>query len=126
MSQLTIFLDGSIFNSYFGEKIYNLGIANRIFHDETESLYDWVIIEAIRKATESKVMHHVAVDNHINHDVYRCVYDEIGAEVEDFVIKLFHTRGIEFLRNTELKILVTYRDIFIVIKTPKIGAFNGI
>lgn len=116
MSHLTIILDGSIFNSYFLDKLYGLGKKYKIFDDDQERLYDWVITEAIRKVTETIVFRHINVDNHVGHDVFQCVYDEIGLEVENTVRTVFAPEGVRFLRGNRLKILITFRDIFIVVK----------
>ncbi len=117
MSQVMFLLDGSNFYSVIYPQLCRAAQEHNVQVSELESLYDWVIIEAIRRVVTVQVANHVRVDNHYRHDVYRCVYDSIGYTVEQFVVTFFGTNNIQFLKHANLKILVTYRDIVIVKKT---------
>lgn len=81
---------------------------------ELETLYDWVVIEALSRVLRCTVYGHVSVAQYVQNDLYRCVYDELGFSAEAYVRSTVLTNGIRFLANQHLKVLVTFNELILV------------
>lgn len=86
---------------------------------DIESTYDWLIAEALEKILSSTVAGHVR--GHSRHDIYRCIYDEIGSPIEHYVRQVIAGNGLQFLEKERVKVLVTYKDLVVVRST-----FDGV
>ena len=114
MAQTIIIVNAqSMFHNLFKEIVE----ASYKWHlrEEVETLYDWVVIEAFCRVTSTRVLHHVTAANHNQHDVYRCVYDEVGMIAEKTMQFIFRDNQLFFKSpHKPFKLLVTYNELLIV------------
>lgn len=71
--------------------------------EEFESLYDWVITEAVSQVlslTQARVLYHY------RQDVYKCAYDIVGHYAEYAISKQISTHNLQFLGKEAVKVLV--------------------
>ena len=87
---------------------------------EIEELYDWIVAEAIRRVANVRIRSHhdynqaIRIQNHAGHDIYHCVYDEVGSIFEQLIHQLFERNQIFFSPGQTVKLLVTHFEIIIV------------
>lgn len=98
-----IVLDISSVKSYY-EVLFPSFKRNYILRDdELEISYDWIINESISKMLCSQGL---VVDKHIRHDIYKCIYDEIGVLVEKNIREIIDRQGYGFIFGTKVKTMV--------------------
>lgn len=70
---------------------------------EFESLYDWVITEAVSKVLS---LNNAKVLYHYRQDVYKCAYDVIGYFAEYAISKQISAHNLRFLDKETVKVMV--------------------
>lgn len=70
-----------------------------------ECLYDWIITEALSRCLH--VMCGARVSHHYSHDVYRCVYYDLGPIAERSVQQQIQFHQLHFTSNDIIKVMVT-------------------
>lgn len=85
----------------------------RLTQDHEESLYDWLVLEALNQAM--RITSQAYVDQHYKHDVYKCVYDDIGPLIEPYIHQQFRIHKLQFFKGQSVKSLVA-GDILIIVK----------
>lgn len=71
--------------------------------DDHEACYDWIINEALKKLFTS---YGCRLDNHHRHDVYKCVYEDIGHIVEKSLRKYLEVQKYDFIAGTKVKTMI--------------------
>lgn len=99
----TIIIDVADIKAYFDVMFQSFKRNYLIQQDEYEHCYDWVINEAISKIVSVAGSN---LKNHSRHDVYKCVYDEIGNLVEKNLREAFARLGYTFLIGSKVKSMV--------------------
>lgn len=80
--------------------------------DEEEDLYDWLVTEALQRVLQ--LIYRASVGAHYRHDIYKNVYDSIGAEFQYHVKhQILHVHRLSFLQGQKVKILVAGDTLFI-------------
>lgn len=98
-----IMLDISSVKSYY-EVLFPSFKRNYILRDdELEHSYDWIINEAISAMLCSQGQ---KVDKHVRHDVYKCIYDEIGSLVQKNIREIIDQQGYGFIIGSKVKTMV--------------------
>lgn len=80
--------------------------------DSEEDLYDWLVNEAFAKVT--RLIFDSRVSGHYRHDIYKCVYDDIGFIIENSLIQLIKSHKLHFSKGQRVKTLVAGNSLFIV------------
>lgn len=99
------FIFGSKWTKY--QKQFNLG------DDHEDSLYDWLVLEALNQTM--RITSQSYVDQHYRHDVYKCVYDDIGPFIEPYMQQQFRIHNLQYFKGQRVKALVA-GDILIIVK----------
>lgn len=71
--------------------------------EEFESMYDWIVTEAVNKILSLKCGR---VNNHYRHDYYKCAYDTFGPFAEYAISREIASHNLSFLNKEEVKIMV--------------------
>lgn len=99
------------YRSYYTSIYDRLQTEYRISEDEFESLFDWLITHALdnylRRFQGTRVIYHY------RHDVYKCVYDEYGHPLVNFISTQLSIHNLNFLRDEEVKVLVAGETLII-------------
>lgn len=77
-----------------------------------DDLYDWLVNEALNKVSRLKFS--ATVTGHYRHDIYKCVYDDIGHIMEMSLIEQIKTHKLQFSKGQRVKTLVAGNSLFIV------------
>lgn len=99
-----IVLSIATFRSYYKTEFPRIAMANMISDIHYEYLYDWVVREALNKALQ--VVNGSNIQEHYRHDVYKCIYDQLGPNLEIYLQKQIHMQNFAFLRKQNIKTLV--------------------
>lgn len=85
----------------------------KLANDHEESLYDWLVLECLNHTM--KITSQSFVDQHYRHDIYKCVYDDIGPMLEPYMSQQFNIHKLQFFKGQCVKALVA-GDILIIVK----------
>jgi hypothetical protein len=98
-----------VFTNIFKLDIGNISYKYNLTIAECEILYDWLINEAFKRLLINKC----EIQNHYRHDVYKCVYDEYGHELQHILKRIFVQHSIHFVLNERIKLLIAGESILI-------------
>ena len=77
----------------------------RLGDEEFEPLYDWLVREALNRSF-IYLTGRGPVSDHYRQDIYRCVYDEIGARLEYYLRQEITRHHLDHFRRDGIKALV--------------------
>lgn len=83
----------------------------KIHSDDEEYLFDWIVSEALAKTLG--LIAGVKLSNHYRHDIYKCVYDQVGHLAEQTIMQQFNTHQLQFLTGQMVKIIVAGDNLII-------------
>lgn len=96
------------FANIFRWEIANISYTYRLSLEHQDILYDWLVREAF-----NRILKRCHIQDHYRHDIYRCVYDELGHEIEHILKRKFKLHHITFNHNERIKILVAGDNIIL-------------
>ncbi len=96
--------------SYFNAVINK--VANDYSYNELdyEHIYDWVISEAFTRIHKTDT---IIVLSHHRHDFYRCIYTEIGYQIEMILKSNLQQNRILFIQSDIVKLMVAGNNLII-------------
>lgn len=97
------------FANLFRYKLAKISYSYHLPIEDCELIYDWLVKEAFKRLLSRKCR----IQDHYIHDVYRCIYDEWGHEIEYLLKQKFRAHHITFNQNERLKILVAGDNIIL-------------
>lgn len=76
-----------------------------------EPLYDWIVTEAMNRSLH--VMCGARVAHHYTHDVYRCIYYELGPIAEGYILQQIVFQQLQFTSSDLIKVMVTAGSVIL-------------
>jgi hypothetical protein len=75
-----------------------------------EEAYDWVVREAVKNIL---AINKVELHSHYRHDIYRCLYSDVGMEATIAINEQFERNNITFHRKDFVKAMVAGDSLII-------------
>lgn len=105
------------YRAEFRQHLFELTIQHFIRSDEVEILYDWTINQCMNQILVRR--YNGGVENHYQHDLYRCFYDNAGIYLERYLESLLSAHDFRFVRNERIKTLVAGDTLIIARGIPE-------
>jgi urocanate hydratase len=112
MTQSMVILSITEFSFTLRQHLISAQYEHRLSPDEFEDLFDWVVTEAMTRILHFNVKGHVRCHN--PHDIYRIVYDEVGAMAELWLSRAFVQHKLFFMQDETIKAMITFDQILLV------------
>lgn len=110
MSYSIIVLSLTEFYYHFNDKFESISIKYRIPAADKEYLYDWIVRETLSNILSVR---YAGLQEHYRHDIYKCVYDDLGDISYMYVFNQLRMHKLMFLRGEKIKTMVTGDSLFI-------------
>lgn len=92
----------------FNERILVELLEMRLMGVSVEQAFSWLIDHAIER------VYNCNVEKHYRHDLFLCIYDKVGHDLEVVCKQYFMQRSMTFSPNSTLRTIVTPCELFIV------------
>lgn len=96
------------FANMFRHELPKLSYAYTLSISDYDMAYDWLVREAFKRLYPRNY-----IQDHYRHDVYRCIYDEVGASLQHVLRNKFRLHHISFNDNERIKVLVAGDNIIL-------------